>query len=307
MKNLAYLTLLLFMSGTIAYSIDCNVFDSTGFYNLHHLADLGANKTDNHFNFTSKRGVKYYLGLCDEIKYENSSSGDRLQNRTNGNHSLIKVSEPVTIKHHSKLVNNLIEDDNGGYLTYSVKASKPHSKDQNSTYKLELTLRCDPTGDENAEPVFNHVTDDEEGGFTIKGELTHKQACAIFSIEEFYRKNRVAFAIGFIVGGLFIAFIGRKLFKVVFFLLGAVVVTAVVFLIFYQSWLIKMENRLNVNRNLWIALGISGFLGIVAGVLLVIYEKLCFFAAGGVLGGLGGFLLYTAIIANFLPAVLSFD
>lgn len=190
--------------------------------------------------------------------------------------------------------------DNGSkkFLTYT--ASEGSGINENA---LEVTLICDTDGSKDEEPVFFGVVKEstKEGGTKLKAQVRHRHACAVFSIEEFYHKYRIPFSISFIVVGLIVAFLGQKLFKIVFFVLGSLAVTAIIFLIFYQAWLIKIND--NVNRNLLIALGVSAFIGIVVGVLLAVYDRWCFFAVGGILGGLGGFLLYTAIIAKFVPAV----
>jgi len=196
-----------------------------------------------------------------------------------------------------RLANNLIDDGDGSHYVYSVV-----SKDER---KLELKLRCDKDGEEDEYPTFTDV--DDLAVVTVKATVKHKRACPVFSIADFYENNKVTFTIGFIIAGLFVAFLGRKLFKVALFLLGALAITTVLFLIFYQTWLIKSEDKSKGNRNTWIALGISGGIGIVVGVFLIIYERLCFFAVGGVLGGLGGFILYAAIIGQFTDPVFLLD
>lgn len=293
MKKLSYLGLLLLLSfqayadqESPTYAISCHIVDFSGYYDLNYLANLGKKENgDDFLEISDDKSVLYYLGLCREIKRGEVTQGSKFENSEK--QTLIKYDAITDIIHHN----------DANYLEYYA------SKGEGAA-ELQIKLICDPDGPKDKEPKFFNVTNTPLGNnrMLYTAEVKHRHACAVFSIAEFFHKHGIPFSIGFIIGGLIIAFLGQKLFKIVFFVLGALAVTAIIFLIFYQAWLIKMHD--DIDKNLLIAFGVSGVIGIAVGILLVVYNKWCFFAIGGILGGLGGFLLYTAIVAKFLPVVI---
>jgi hypothetical protein len=91
------------------------------------------------------------------------------------------------------------------------------------------------------------------------------------------------FGTGFIVIGLFLAFLGRKLFNVAVFIVTTMIVTGLILFIFYATFL-ESNTEAWVS---WTVLALSILLGLVCGFFMVKLEKF----AGALLAGFGGFCL----------------
>jgi len=91
------------------------------------------------------------------------------------------------------------------------------------------------------------------------------------------------FGTAFIIIGLFLGFLGRKLFNVAVFIVTTLGVAGLILFVFYATFL-------NDNTEAWVSwtvLSVSILLGLVAGFLMVKLEKI----AGALLAGFGGFCL----------------
>ena len=96
----------------------------------------------------------------------------------------------------------------------------------------------------------------------------------------------------FLVVGLFVCFLGLKLFGVVLFLSGVLLTVAIVWLIFYSTFL-------NDNTKAWVGwvvLGCSALLGCLTGFFFLKLAKLGAFC----IGAWGGFTLGLLIYNSFL-------
>jgi len=97
-------------------------------------------------------------------------------------------------------------------------------------------------------------------------------------------------SIVFIVIGLLINLAGRKLFKVIVFIAGVLLVVSLVLLIFYTTFL-KSNTASWIG---WVVLGGSVLLGLLVGCLFVKVIKLGAFAVAAWGGFSLGLLLYEA-------------
>ncbi len=136
---------------------------------------------------------------------------------------------------------------------------------------------------------------------TLRAKANVHRACPIFSLTYLYKHYPVAFAIGFLACGALFTFFGLKLYKIVLFLLTAFIVGFLLLTIIYQMIMLRLSNvKLWA---FWVVLGISALVGLTMGYFAVAYNKYCFVLAGASLGGIGGFILYTAILAPFVSNV----
>lgn len=165
---------------------------------------------------------------------------------------------------------------------------------------MDVTIHCNKDLDKNS-PVFELVSHDhgDSEHIVIKG--TAKQACALFSLSYFFGKYPVPFAIAFMLSGLIIAFLGFRIFNVVLFLMAAFIVGFIIFNLVYQlaASSITMEKAWVV----WIILGAATLVGLIVGVFAVKYQRYCFLLAGACLGGIIGFLVFTAFLSGSLKIV----
>lgn len=174
------------------------------------------------------------------------------------------------------------------------------AKDNGNSVEVKLTCNIDGSDSDEVD-----ATKIKYSNKKWSWDVNHHLGCSAFPLDVFMEKYKILVTVIFIIVGLLCAFCGSKLFKPVLFIIGTILVTGLMFIIFYQFWLLK--NVDNVQRNFIIALVISGVFGITAGVLLVIFERFCFVVVGGALGAFGGLLLYSAIFAGFTPGVTLFN
>ena len=171
-------------------------------------------------------------------------------------------------------------------------------KSPNENYVLNLTLICDPNKNEN-DVAFTDVN--TQSGCRLSAKANVRKACPIFSLTYLYGKYPNIFAIVFISCGLLFTFFGLKLYKIVLFLMTAFIVGFLVLTIVYQMIMVRFANT-TVNT-FWFVLGIAALVGLTVGYFAASYNKYCFVVAGASLGGIGGFILYTAILSRFLDNV----
>ena len=164
---------------------------------------------------------------------------------------------------------------------------------------VEVKIHCVK---DSTKPKFSMTKgkrNDDKPMITITGEA--EEACPLFSLSYFYNKYPVPFSIAFIGAGLIIAFLGYRIFNVVLFLMATFVVAFILFNLIYQiaASSITMENF----GVLWIIVGAAGIVGAIVGFFAVKFQKYCFFLAGACLGGIIGFIIYTAFLTSAKGAV----
>lgn len=87
--------------------------------------------------------------------------------------------------------------------------------------------------------------------------------------------------------GLFLTFLGRKVFNVAIFIVAAIVVTGLILVVFYSTFL--ADNTATWLS--WLVVSLSVVVGIVCGYLATKVEKI----GGALLAGWGGFCLGVVI------------
>jgi hypothetical protein len=83
--------------------------------------------------------------------------------------------------------------------------------------------------------------------------------------------------------GLFLAFLGRKLFSAAIFIVGAIIVTGLILIIFYSTFLSDSTSSWLP----WLIVSLSIVVGLICGYFLMKVEKI----GGALLAGWGGFIL----------------
>lgn len=91
------------------------------------------------------------------------------------------------------------------------------------------------------------------------------------------------FGTGFIVIGLFLAFLGKKLFNIALFIVTTIIVAGLILFIFYATFL--QDNTASWVS--WTVVSIAILLGLLGGYLMLKIEKF----GGALLAGWGGFCL----------------
>lgn len=111
-------------------------------------------------------------------------------------------------------------------------------------------------------------------------------ACPVFTVNaliQFVDEYAWLFGTGFIVIGLFLAFLGKKLFNFALFIVTTLIVAGLILFIFYATFL--QDNTASWVS--WTVVSISILLGLLGGYLMVKMEKF----GGALLAGWGGFCL----------------
>lgn len=162
---------------------------------------------------------------------------------------------------------------------------------------MELTMTCDRDKDE------NDVRFEENGSdaCTLKAAAVLRRACPIFSLTYLFEKYPYIFSLVFMGAGILITFFGLKFFKIVLFLLATFVVSFLLLTIIYQMALSKYVNM----WVFWVCLGLSTLVGLTVGYFVAAYDRYCFVLAGACLGGVAGFIIYTACFASIVASVCS--
>ncbi len=123
-------------------------------------------------------------------------------------------------------------------------------------------------------------------GITYATYQTSSTACPIFTFNaliQFIQDFKYIFGPIFIVIGLFLAILGRKLFSAAIFIVGALIVTGFILMIFYSTFL--ADNTATWLS--WLVVSLAIVVGVVCGFLLTKVEKI----GGALLAGWGGFVL----------------
>lgn len=106
------------------------------------------------------------------------------------------------------------------------------------------------------------------------------------------KNNRWPMFAIFLVIGTFVCFLGRKLFRPMLFIAGLLLSIAIIWLLFYSTFL-DSNTKAWVG---WLVLAGSAVLGVIVGVILVKFERV----GALILAGWGGFSLALLIYNAFL-------
>lgn len=116
--------------------------------------------------------------------------------------------------------------------------------------------------------------------------LTSANVCSTFDLNAlwiFLDEYSYIWGVMFIVGGIFLGFFGRKLFKAAIFMVTAILVVFAILLLFYTTFL-KDTTEAWVG---WTVLVSSILIGLVAGFFMMKLERV----GAALLAGWGGFLI----------------
>jgi len=116
--------------------------------------------------------------------------------------------------------------------------------------------------------------------------MTSDQVCPSFDLNalwEFMDKYSYIWGVLFIVGGIFLGFFGRKLFKAAIFMVTTIAVVFGILLLFYTTFL-KDTTEMWVN---WLVLVCSIIIGLVVGFFVMKLERF----GAALLAGWGGFMV----------------
>ena len=166
-----------------------------------------------------------------------------------------------------------------GSTTFALKYE---NSDNNCS--LLVGLICD----DNAEIWTSTAlaTSSGDGACNYQTTLTSKNVCSSFDLNAlwtFLDKYDFIWGVLLIVGGIFLCFFGRKLFKAAIFMVTAILVVFLILLIFYTTFL---EDTTEVWVG-WTVLVVSILLGLVAGFFMMKLERV----GVSLLAGWGGFLI----------------
>jgi len=102
--------------------------------------------------------------------------------------------------------------------------------------------------------------------------MTSDQVCPSFDLNalwEFMDEYSYIWGVLFIVGGIFLGFFGRKLFKAAIFTVASIVCVFAILLLFYSTFL-KDTTEMWVN---WVVLVCSIIIGLVVGFFVMKLER----------------------------------
>ena len=164
--------------------------------------------------------------------------------------------------------------------TFGLKYSNP-----DNGCSLTVALICDDSV-ENYTSTKLKQDPDGTSGCEYTTTMTSAQVCPSFDLNalwDFMDQYSYIWGVLFIVGGIFLGFFGRKLFKAAIFTVTAIIVVFAILLLFYTTFL-KSTTEVWVG---WLVLCCSIIIGLVAGFFVMKLERL----GAALLAGWGGFLL----------------
>lgn len=166
--------------------------------------------------------------------------------------------------------------------TVSLIYSNSDSTTNGGVSELTVGQVCD----ENASEVTTYTLTTSDGGLTYETYQESTIACPIFTYNaliQFVQDYNWCFGTGFIVIGLFLAFLGRKMFNVALFIVATIIVAGLILFIFYATFL-SDNTEAWVS---WLVVSLAVLVGLVGGFLAYKLEKI----GACLLCGWGGFCL----------------
>lgn len=179
--------------------------------------------------------------------------------------------------------------------------------DGDTTYTLSVVLQCNPDITNPLQTSFTVTNFDTTAGAglgltagNINIQVTGNSAygCPVVSFGGLYStlsSGRIPIIIIIAAIGLLFAATGIKLFKVIVFLVVFVLVT-----ILFVGMLYQFSTFGTKPETLWVALAFSILMGAFLAITAVKITGFCFFILGATIGGIGGSILYHAVLAPIL-------
>lgn len=176
--------------------------------------------------------------------------------------------------------------------TNSIKSIEQTTWDNNGTedfallyssgsMSLQVNMNCDSSINGGSASQLK-----SNGSNSYVTTFTGSQACSSLNfsaIWDFFDDNSWIWAILLIVGGAFVCFAGRWLFKATVFLATTLIVVAAILLLFYSTFLKDTTQ----NWVAWTVLVCSILIGLVAGFFMMKLERV----GAAILAGWGGFCI----------------
>lgn len=274
----------------------CALMDKNGYFDVTDLVNQATKSNGERYfdvGFANLPLTTFRLGLCAPLKPTCGDSGDLIFMQYTTLQCIALLSSKATVTLESKygiLLYYYLDGNEDFYVVYTAKEGDK---------SLTVEMKCDANKPKE-NPEFKGTIVD--GKFVIQAVI--QQACPLFSMTYFYSKYPLPFAIASIAIGVIIGFLGTKIFKVVVFLMATIIVTFIVFSLVYQ--LVLTNFTLIKSWVVWAVLGGSGLFGLVAGFFAAKYEKFSFVLSGACLGGVSGFIIYTAFLTSVAGSVYFF-
>lgn len=186
-----------------------------------------------------------------------------------------------------------------------IESSQGEACSSTANYTVTWELRCNP----NIHKGHLEIKNAEEFNPTnCHNRLIAEsaEACPLlnfYAIWNFLQKYSYFFAPILIIIGLFLTFLGAKIFNLTVFLVAVISTVGFTFIFLFQ-FILPSGAHPNI---VWVVLGIGVVLGIIIGWFLVKYDKLFHAILGGCCGYLVGILLYNLVMnkIEFNPTVNS--
>lgn len=167
--------------------------------------------------------------------------------------------------------------DNGG-STFGLYYSNPTNE-----CSLHVGLICDSNM---TESYATSALKSAGGVCSYQATMTSSEVCASFDLNalwQFLDEYSYIWGVLFIVGGIFLGFFGRKLFRAAIFMVTAIFVVFGILLLFYTTFL----NDTTETWVGWTVLVCSILIGLVAGFFMMKLERV----GAALLAAWGGFLI----------------
>lgn len=157
-------------------------------------------------------------------------------------------------------------------------------KNKDNGCSLKVGLICDKSV---KDPITSELRyDGGNSACTYTTTLTSKDVCPSFDLNalwDFLEEYDYLWGAMFILGGIFLTFFGRKLWKAAIFMVTTVLVVFAILLLFYTTFLEDTTEQWVG----WTVLVCSILIGLVAGFFMMKTERI----SAALLAGWGGFLL----------------
>ena len=236
-------------------SVDCKYFSKNGTWFDYSTLDQSAG-----FQVATGANAKAGWNFCAPMPSTTDASWDALGCQPGANAYYAEINDgssclPASTTEYSSI--SFQENDND---TVNILYSNP---DTGCSLNVEMICTSDET------PVIGALTlDSATGACAYKTSFSASSACSSFSINaiwDFFGSLKWLWGALFIVGGVFLAFMGRKLFVAAIFLATVLATVSLIMILFYGTFL-KSNTESWVG---WTVLGTSVLIGCLAGYFMM--------------------------------------